>query len=77
MISGVSGSGKTSIVKAIAIETGACIFFINCFEIISKKPEEAEEIIKKVFELAEKNKPAIVLIEDIDCIAIKKEDIKC
>ncbi|CAD8187503.1 unnamed protein product [Paramecium pentaurelia] len=77
LISGVSGSGKTSIVKALAIETGACIFFINGSEIISKKPEEAEEIVKKVFELAEKNKPAIVLIEDIDCIAIKKEDVKC
>lgn len=55
MISGVSGSGKTLIVKALAIETGACIFFINGTELVTKNPEKAEEIVKTVFDLAEIN----------------------
>lgn len=76
MISGASGSGKTLIVKALAIETGANIYFLNGSELVSRKQEEAENIVKKVFELAETNTPAIILIQDIDCIAIKKGEGK-
>ncbi|CAK93668.1 unnamed protein product (macronuclear) [Paramecium tetraurelia] len=76
LISGASGSGKTLIVKALAIETGANIYFLNGSELVSRKQEEAENIVKKVFELAETNTPAIILIQDIDCIAIKKGEGK-
>ncbi|CAD8187480.1 unnamed protein product [Paramecium octaurelia] len=76
LISGASGSGKTLIVKALAVETGACIFFINGSELVCRKQEEAEDILNKIFRNAEQNTPAIILIQDIDCIALKKGEGK-
>ena len=70
-----SGSGKTLIARAIANETGAYFYLINGPEIMSKASGESESNLRKAFEEAAKNAPAIVFIDEIDCIAPKRDKI--
>lgn len=70
---GPPGSGKTLIARAVANETGAFFFLINGPEIMSKLAGESESNLRKAFEEAEKNSPAIIFIDEIDAIAPKRE----
>ena len=57
----------------MANETGAFFFLINGPEIMSKLAGESESNLRKAFEEAEKNSPAIIFIDEIDAIAPKRE----
>merc|ERR1712070_161188 len=70
---GPPGSGKTLLARAVANETGAFFFLINGPEIMSKLAGESESNLRKAFEEAEKNAPAIIFIDEIDSIAPKRE----
>ncbi|KAI1783712.1 AAA ATPase [Ganoderma leucocontextum] len=59
--------------RAVANETGAFFFLINGPEIMSNMAGESESNLRKAFEEAEKNSPAIIFIDEIDCIAPKHE----
>ncbi len=59
--------------RAVANETGAFFFLINGPEIMSKLAGESESNLRKAFEEAEKNAPAIIFIDEIDSIAPKRE----
>jgi transitional endoplasmic reticulum ATPase len=73
LLYGPPGSGKTLLARAIANETGAFFFLINGPEIMSKMAGEAEGNLRKAFEEAEKNSPAIIFIDEIDSIAPKRD----
>merc|ERR1712137_1520094 len=70
---GPPGVGKTLIARATANETGAFFFLINGPEIMSKLAGESEANLRKAFEEAEKQPPAIIFIDEIDSIAPKRE----
>ncbi|KAJ7018141.1 hypothetical protein C8F04DRAFT_1199325 [Mycena alexandri] len=61
--------------RAVANETGAFFFLINGREIMSKMAGESESNLRKVFEEADKNSPAIIFIDEIDSIAPKREKL--
>ncbi len=73
LLFGPPGSGKTLIARAVANETGAFFFLINGPEIMSKMAGESESNLRKAFEEAEKNAPAIIFIDEIDSIAPKRD----
>jgi transitional endoplasmic reticulum ATPase len=70
---GPPGCGKTLIARAVANETGAFFFLINGPEIMSKMAGEAESNLRRAFEEAEKNSPAIIFIDEVDSIAPKRD----
>jgi len=73
LLYGPPGSGKTLIARAVANETGAFFFLINGPEVMSKMAGEAESNLRKAFEEAEKNSPAIIFIDEVDSIAPKRD----
>jgi len=73
LLHGPPGTGKTLIARAVANETGAFFFLINGPEIMSKMAGESESNLRKAFDEAEKNAPAIIFIDEIDSIAPKRE----
>ena len=64
LLYGPPGTGKTLIARAVANETGAFFFLINGPEIMSKLAGESESNLRKAFEEAEKNSPAIIFIDE-------------
>lgn len=73
LLFGPPGTGKTLIARAVANETGAFFFLINGPEIMSKLAGESESNLRKAFEEAEKNAPAIIFIDELDAIAPKRD----
>ncbi|HLE47581.1 MAG TPA: CDC48 family AAA ATPase [Candidatus Thermoplasmatota archaeon] len=76
LLHGPPGTGKTLIAKAVANEAGANFYTINGPEIMSKFYGQSEENLRKTFEEAEKNHPAIVFIDEIDAIAPKRDEVQ-
>lgn len=73
LLHGPPGTGKTLIARAVANETGAFFFLINGPEIMSKMAGDSEANLRRAFEEAEKNSPAIIFIDEIDSIAPNRE----
>jgi transitional endoplasmic reticulum ATPase len=75
LLHGPPGTGKTLIARAVANETDAYFTSISGPEIMGKFYGESEGRLRKVFEDAQKNAPAIIFIDEIDAIAPKREEI--
>jgi transitional endoplasmic reticulum ATPase len=75
LLSGPPGTGKTLIARAVANETNCYFVSISGPEIMGKLYGESESRIRKIFEDARKNAPAIIFIDEIDSIAPKRENI--
>lgn len=74
LLHGPPGTGKTLLAKAVANETNSHFILINGPEIMSKFYGQSEQNVRKKFEEAEKNAPSIIFIDEIDAIAVKRED---
>lgn len=65
----------------IALCIGGNVFNMPCIilwkgpEIMSKLAGESESNLRKAFEEAEKNAPAIIFIDELDSIAPKREKV--
>ncbi|MHC1609118.1 MAG: CDC48 family AAA ATPase [Candidatus Methanofastidiosia archaeon] len=75
LLRGPPGTGKTLIAKAVASESNTHFLPINGPEIMSKYYGQSEENLRKMFEEAEKNAPAIIFIDEIDAIAPKRSEV--
>jgi len=75
LLYGPPGCGKTLIAKAVANETDAYFTSISGPEIMGKFYGESEGRLREVFEEAKANTPAILVIDEIDAIAPKREDM--
>ncbi|PSN49355.1 Transitional endoplasmic reticulum ATPase [Blattella germanica] len=71
LLYGPPRTGKSQIARAVANESGE--FFVIINEIMSKLAGESESNLRKAFEEADKNAPAIIFIDELDAIAPKRE----
>ncbi len=75
LLYGPPGTGKTLLAKALASETNAHFETLSGPEIMSKYYGESEEKLRQLFKTAEEQAPSIVLIDEIDSIAPKREEV--
>ncbi|MCE8423916.1 MAG: CDC48 family AAA ATPase [Candidatus Methanoperedens sp.] len=75
LLHGPPGPGKTLLAKALASETNANFLTLSGPEIMSKFYGESEERLREIFKQAEENAPSIILIDEIDSIAPKREEV--
>lgn len=75
LLHGPPGTGKTLLAKAVANESNANFYTIGGPEIISKFYGESEERLREVFNEAQENAPSIIMIDEIDSIAPKREEV--
>ena len=75
LLHGPPGTGKTMLAKALASETNANFLTLSGPEIMSKFYGESEEKLRDIFQQAEENAPSIILIDEIDSIAPKREEV--
>jgi len=73
LLYGPPGSGKTLLARAIKTEVGVYFKTLNGPEVMSKRSGESEAGLRKVFEDAKENAPAIIFIDEVDAIAPKRE----
>ena len=72
---GPPGTGKTLIVRALIHEVGAYFCSINGPEIVGKWYGESERRLRDVFEDARKHAPAVILIDELDALAPKRDEV--
>jgi transitional endoplasmic reticulum ATPase len=75
LLHGPPGTGKTLLAKAVATESGVNFVSIAGPEIMSKFYGESEQRIREIFQQSEKDAPSIIFIDELDSIAVKREEV--
>lgn len=74
LLHGPPGTGKTHLARAIALSTKSSVLVINGPELSSAYHGETEARLRDVFEEAREKSPCIVVLDEIDAIAPRRED---
>ncbi len=69
LLYGPPGTGKTSLAKVVASESGVNFLSVSASELSNEGPEKVQE----EFRIARKYAPAILFIDEIDAIGMKRE----
>jgi proteasome regulatory subunit len=72
LLSGPPGTGKTLLAKAVANTTNVRFIHLVGSDLVQKFIGEGSRMVREVFSLAKENLPAIIFIDEIDAIAIKR-----
>ena len=73
LLHGPPGCGKTLIARTLANSAGVGFFSISGPEIINKYYGESEARLRKLFDQAQREAPAILFIDEIDALAPKRD----
>ncbi|KJH52011.1 ATPase, AAA family [Dictyocaulus viviparus] len=73
LVHGPPGCGKTLFAQAIAGQFNLKMIQLNATELVSGVSGESEEKVRKLFDIAKQNAPCVLIIDDIDVIAPKRE----
>ena len=70
---GISGSGKTTAAKCLAVELGLPIIQIRATDLLDKWLGGSESLLRSLFMRARSVSPCILFIDEIDAIACNRE----
>lgn len=74
LLYGPPGTGKTMLARATAREIDATFFRISAADVLSKWVGQAEQNIKKLFDLARKETRAVIFIDEIESLVPARRD---
>lgn len=74
LLYGPSGCGKTLLARALATESGANLISIKGPEVLSKWQGESEKAVREIFRKAKSSSPCIILLDEIDSIAVTRSN---
>ncbi len=74
LLFGPPGTGKTMIARAMAAEIDAAMFVISPAQILSKWVGEAEQNVRKLFDAARAESPAIIFMDEIEALVPRRRD---
>lgn len=76
LLYGPPGTGKTLIVRALANEIDAYFISIAGPEVLSMYYGQSEANLRKVFNEAQRNQPAILFLDEIDALTPKRNEVE-
>jgi vacuolar protein-sorting-associated protein 4 len=74
LLYGPPGVGKTHIVRALANESGLCLYPVTISSLISKYVGESAKNVKAMFDEIKASKPCILFIDEIEALCSNRED---
>jgi len=72
LLYGPPGTGKTLLARAVAHETNAHFLRVVGSELVQKYIGEGARLVRELFELAKKQGPSIIFIDEIDAIGARR-----
>lgn len=74
LLYGAPGTGKTLLARAVAHETNAKFLRVVGSELVQKYIGEGARLVRELFEMAKRDAPAIIFIDEIDAIGAHRTD---
>lgn len=72
LLTGLPGTGKTLLAKAVAKRTSATFIRIVGSELVQKYIGEGARIVRELFALAKEKAPSILFIDELDAVAARR-----
>jgi SpoVK/Ycf46/Vps4 family AAA+-type ATPase len=76
MLYGPPGCGKTFIAKAVAGELGAKFISVTLSDVLDMYIGQSERNLHEVFELARRNAPCVVFLDEVDALGQKRSQLR-
>ncbi|BFG24437.1 hypothetical protein CerSpe_107110 [Prunus speciosa] len=74
LLHGPPGTGKTSLARLCARDSGVKFFSVNGPEVVSQYHGESEQALREVFDSASQAAPSVLFIDELDAIAPARKD---
>ncbi len=74
LLYGSPGTGKTLIAKAVAAKTNATFIGLAAPELAQKFIGDGARLVREIFQFARRSEKAIIFIDEIDAIAMRRSD---
>jgi vacuolar protein-sorting-associated protein 4 len=74
LLYGPPGTGKSMLAKAVATESNYCFISVSASDLVSKYLGDGERQVKKLFESAREQKPAIIFVDEIESMCSQRDE---